>query len=95
MALTKNDIADLVYRRLDLPKSESLKAIEALLEIMKRTLENGEDILISGFGTFVVKDKKERMGRNPRTGETMVLRARRIVRFRPSGILRKRVNRNI
>jgi integration host factor subunit alpha len=76
-ALTKNDIAHSIDTRLDLPKSKSFEVIESLLEIIKRTLENGEDFLISGFGKFSVRDKKERMGRNLHTGEKMLLRARR------------------
>ncbi len=92
MALTKNDIVHSIYKRLDLPKYKSMEAVESLLEIMKRTLAKGEDVLLSGFGKFSVKDKRERMGRNPQTGGKMLLRARRVVRFSPSGILRDRIN---
>jgi integration host factor subunit alpha len=92
MALTKNDIVHSIYTRLDLPKSESVEVLGSLLEIMKRTLANGEDVLISKFGKFSVKEKRERMGRNPETGEKMLLRGRRIVRFTTSGILRDKIN---
>ena len=66
--------------------------IESLLEIIKRTLESGEDILISGFGKFSVKEKSERRGRNPHTGEDMMMDARRIVSFKCSNTLRDRIN---
>ena len=95
MALTKNDIVFSIYTKLELPKYKSMEAAESLLEILKRTLANGEDVLISGFGKFFVKEKRERLGRNPQTGEKMLLRARRIVRFTPSGILRDRINGKI
>ena len=88
MALTKNDIVFSIYTKLDIPKYKSEQAVESLLEIIKRTLENGEDVLISGFGKFSVKEKRARMGRNPQTGEKMLLRGRRIVRFTTSKNLR-------
>ena len=92
MALTKDDIVHAIYTKLDLPKYKSTETVEALLEIMKKSLENGEDVLVSKFGKFSVKEKKERMGRNPKTGEKMLLRARRVVRFTPSGKLKSRIN---
>ena len=92
MALTKNDIVNSVYLKLDLPKKNSIQVVESLLEIIKKTLESGEDILISGFGKFYVKDKRERRGRNPQTAEQMRLRARRVAGFRCSGILRNKIN---
>jgi integration host factor subunit alpha len=92
MAFTKNDMVHAIYTRLDLPKHKSEEVVESLLEIMKRTQTSGEDVLISGFGKFSVKEKRERMGRNPETGKKMLLRARRIVTFTTSGILRGRIN---
>ena len=92
MALTKNDITYSIRTRLGLPKYKSVEIVESLLEIMKRTLANEEEILISGFGKFSVKEKRQRMGRNPKTGEKMLLRSRRIVRFTTSGILRNKIN---
>ena len=92
MALTKNDIVDSVYNRLDLPKKNSIQLVESLLEIIKKTLESGEDVLISGFGKFGVKNKKERTGRNPQTAEQMKLRARQVVTFKCSGVLKDKVN---
>jgi integration host factor subunit alpha len=92
MALTKDDIVNSVYNELDLPKKKSAEVIESLLEIIKKTISNGEEILISGFGKFCVKNKKERRGRNPATGEHLMLRSRRVVTFRCSGVLRDKVN---
>jgi integration host factor subunit alpha len=66
--------------------------IESALEIIKKTLENGEDVLISGFGKFSVKDKRRQRGRNPQTGEDLMLGERRIVRFKCSGSLRDKIN---
>jgi integration host factor subunit alpha len=92
MALTKDDIVDSVYRRLKLPKNKSAEAVESVLEIIKRTLANGEDVMISRFGRFCVRDKKGRRGRNPQTGQEMMLRPMRVVTFKCSGVLRDRVN---
>ena len=92
MALTKANIVDSVHHDLGLPKSESAQAIESLLEIIKGTLTNGEDVLISGFGKFCVKNKNERKGRNPQTGEDMMVGSRRVVTFKWSGVLRDRIN---
>ncbi|MFH1077583.1 MAG: integration host factor subunit alpha [Pseudomonadota bacterium] len=94
MTIKKTDIADKIHEQLDfgLDKKESLKAVETLLEIMKHTLEKGEDLLISGFGRFCVKDKSKRRGRNPATGNDLILRERRVVTFRCSGKLREKVS---
>jgi len=92
MPITKADIINSIYFNLDLQKQESRIIVESLLEIIKHTLESGEDVLVSGFGKFCVKDKKERKGRNPQTASDMKLRARRVVTFKCSGVLRDRVN---
>jgi integration host factor subunit alpha len=92
MALTKTNLIDSVYGKSDLQKQESRIIVESLLEIIKHTLESGEDVLISGFGKFCVKDKKERKGRNPHTAGDMKLRARRVVTFKCSGVLREKMN---
>ena len=92
MALTKKDIVDNILRYPIFERADVLKHVESIMEIMRETLANGEDILISGFGKFCVKEKKERKGRNPATGEAMMLRARRIVTFKPSGNLRQKTN---
>ena len=92
MPLKKANIVDSVHHNLDLPKSKSAQAIESLLKIIKQTLANGEGVLISGFGKFCLKNKKERKGRNPQTGEDMMLGSRRVVTFKCSGVLRDRIN---
>ena len=92
MTLTKAHIADAVAKQNGYPKNQSFEMIETLLEIMKRTLESGEDVLVSGFGKFCVKEKHERRGRNPATGEDMMLEPRRVVTFTCSRKLRDKIN---
>ena len=92
MPLTKAHIVNSIYNQLHIPKNTSIEVVESLLEIIKDTLANGEDVLISGFGKFCVKDKGKRRGRNPQTGKDMRLRARRVVTFRCSRLLRDKVN---
>ncbi|KMY67353.1 DNA-binding protein [Desulfocarbo indianensis] len=92
MALTKENIINTVYEETQLPKSRSRDVVERLLEIIKGTLAQGEDILISGFGKFMVKDKAARRGRNPQTRADLQLRARKVVVFKTSGVLRKQIN---
>ncbi len=92
MTLTRDQIINSVHNHLDLPKNRSAEVVESVLEIMKKTLENGEDVLISGFGKFCVRDKGKRRGRNPQTGEDKMIRARRVVVFKCSGRLRDKIN---
>jgi integration host factor subunit alpha len=92
MTLTKARIVESINEQVGLPKKDAAEAVEILLEIIKRTLETGEDVLISGFGKFCVKDKRARRGRNPATGEDMMLDKRRVVTFKCSSVLRKKVN---
>jgi integration host factor subunit alpha len=94
MTLTKNQIVEKIRKTFQgqYSKKKSIEIIETVLEIMKRSLEDGEDILISGFGKFCVKEKKEREGRNPSTGESMTLDKRRVVTFQCSGTLKKKIN---
>jgi integration host factor subunit alpha len=92
MSLTKEKIINDIYNHVGLSKTQSRLVVERLFDIMKQTLETGEDLLISGFGKFVVKEKAERRGRNPQTTEDLKLRARRVVVFRNSGVLRKKIN---
>jgi len=87
MSLTKANLIDSLYDKSDFQKQKSTSAVEFLLEIIKHTLESGEDVLISGFGKFCVKDKKERKGRNPKTASDMKLRARRVVTFNRTMLL--------
>jgi len=93
MKLTKADIVNSVKDQIGFTRKQSIETVETLLEIIKSTLESGEDILISGFGKFRVRDKTERRGRNPTTGDDMMLRPRRVVTFNCSGKLRERVNK--
>ena len=91
--LTKNDIVNEISHKVGLKKKDSIDIIEKLLEIVKRTLESSEDVLVSGFGKFCVKEKDQRKGRNPATGEPMILKARRVVTFKCSGKLREKIQR--
>jgi integration host factor subunit alpha len=92
VALTKENIINSVYEETQLPKTRAREVVEHLLDIIKSTLESGEDILISGFGKFMVKNKAARRGRNPQTKEDLRLRARKVVVFKTSGVLRKQIN---
>jgi integration host factor subunit alpha len=92
MALTKEKIIDRLYNQVGLSKNQSRRVTETLLEIIKQTLEKGENLLVSGFGKFVVKNKAARRGRNPQTKKDLDLRARKVVVFRTSGALRKKIN---
>jgi len=94
MALTKADIIESVHQQLGFPKKQSNEVVEQLIETIKSTLASGEDVLVSGFGKFCVNDKKERRGRNPATGDSMMLKSRRVVTFKCSGKLRRKVNGN-
>ncbi len=92
MALTKADIIESVNQELGFPLKKSTELVEQLIETIKSTLASGEDVLVSGFGKFCVNEKTERRGRNPATGEEMMLRPRKVVTFKCSGKLRRRVN---
>jgi integration host factor subunit alpha len=95
MALTKAEIIEAVAEGNGFSKKQATDTVETLLEIMKRTLAVGEDVLVSGFGKFCVKEKAERRGRNPATGDAMMLRPRRVVTFKCSGKLRDKINPTI
>ena len=92
MALTKAQIINTIQNHLGLPRKKSTEIVETLLEIIKTTLADGEDVLISGFGKFCVKEKNERKGRKPATGEDMMLAPRKVVTFKCSGKLREKIN---
>ena len=92
MTLTKAQMVESIQNQTGLPRNRSSEIVETLLEIIKSTLASGEDVLVSGFGKFCVNEKKERKGRNPATGEDMMLEARKIVTFKCSGKLRDRIN---
>jgi integration host factor subunit alpha len=95
MALTKSEIVESIYNQLGFPRTQSTEAIEILLEIIKRSLEDGDDVMVSGFGKFCVRDKSQRKGRNPATGQDMMLDKRRVVTFKCSGVLKNRLNGNM
>lgn len=86
--MTKADLVDAIYKRVGFSKKESAKIVEMVFDIIKETLEQGEKIKISGFGNFVVRDKRARIGRNPQTGEEIEISARRVLTFKPSQVLR-------
>lgn len=92
MTLTKSDIVENITQGIGVSRTAGTQDIETLLEIVKATLEQGEDVLVSGFGKFCVKNKKPRRGRNPSTGDDMALPKRKVVIFRCSNILREKIN---
>ena len=93
MALTKKDIVEALQTEIGLTRHKSANIVESLLETIKSTLESGEDVLVSGFGKFCVNEKRERRGRNPATGEDLMLAPRKVVTFKCSGKLRQMINR--
>lgn len=92
MAVTKDDIVARIHE-VGFTKKQAVDLVEGLIEIIKDTLEKGEDVLISGFGKFCIKNKNPRRGRNPATGEDLMLRERRVITFKCSGKLRNKINR--
>jgi integration host factor subunit alpha len=93
MTLTKAQIVEALLAKTIFTKTQSAQVIDTLFELMKQSLQNGEDVLISGFGKFSVNEKHERRGRNPKTGESIPLASRRVVTFKCSGVLRAVMNR--
>jgi len=92
MTLTKAQIIEEIRINNGFSRNKSIETVETLLEIIKQTLASGEDVSVSGFGKFRVKEKTERKGRNPNTGDDMMLAPRKVVTFKCSGKLRERVN---
>ena len=92
MTITKSILIQSVKEKLDVPSTQASEVVEALLKTIKKNLSAGEDVLISGFGKFCVKEKKSRRGRNPHTGGDLILDARRVVTFKSSPTLAKKVN---
>ncbi len=92
MALTKDKLITRLQNHMGMSRQESRQIVNRLFEIMKGTLSQGEDLLISGFGKFSVRQKKARRGRNPQTKENLILAARKVVVFKTSGVLRHRIN---
>lgn len=89
--LTRADIAEAMNRKLGLSRSESLGMVESILGLMSDALASGENVKISGFGTFLLRDKSERIGRNPKTGVEVPITSRRVLTFRASQVLKERV----
>ena len=89
--LTRADLADTINRKLGFSRAESLDLVEAILRHMCGAMSSGENVKISGFGTFVLRDKKERVGRNPKTGVEVPITPRRVMTFRASQLLKERV----
>jgi integration host factor subunit alpha len=92
MTLTKAQIVEIITEQNGFPKNKSGQIVESLLELIKSTLSNGDDVLVSGFGKFCVKEKGQRRGRNPATGDDLMLSARKVVTFKCSGKLRDKLN---
>jgi len=93
MTLTKAGIAQAISQKTNLGKAQSSQLVDSLFEIIRQTLESGEDVLISGFGKWSVKEKQERRGRNPQTGEPLALAPRKVVRFKCPSVLKDKLNR--
>ena len=90
--MTKDDIVERVAEKCEISKKDSMVMVESVFNVLKSTLENGENIKISGFGKFEVKKKHERKGRNPQTGESIIIDARKVLSFKPSTILKESIN---
>ena len=91
--LTRADLAEAINRKLGLSRSESLGMVESILDHMTDALEKGENVKVSGFGTFLLRDKAERIGRNPKTGIEVPITPRRVLTFRASHMLKERIAR--
>jgi integration host factor subunit alpha len=92
MTLVKEDLIESLYNQAEISKQESKALVDNVFELIKKSLESGDDVLLSGFGKFSVKAKAPRRGRNPSTGEDLTLDARRVVMFKCSGVLRDKIN---
>ncbi len=92
MSLTKSELGTSLHQKLGLSKGQAVSILEDVITIIKSTLESGEDVKIAGFGKFEVKQKRPRNGRNPQTGESLTIDGRRVVTFKPSTILRDKIN---
>ena len=90
--MTKADIVETIYEKVGFSRKESADIVDLVFDLMKETLEKGDKIKISGFGNFVVREKRPRKGRNPQTGDEIQITARRVLTFKPSQVLRKALN---
>lgn len=93
--MTKADIVEALYEKVGFSKKEAADLVELVFDTLKNTLSDGTKIKISGFGNFVVREKRSRVGRNPQTGESIEISARRVLTFRPSQVLRTEVNTSL
>jgi len=93
MTLTKSHIADTIFTQTGIPKMRSAELVDTVFEVIRQTLESGEDVLISSFGKFSVQEKRQRRGRNPQTGEPMTIAPRKVVTFKCAGVLRNKINK--
>jgi integration host factor subunit alpha len=93
--LTRADLADAVVRKIGLPRNESQELVELVLSEISVTLSRGENVKLSSFGSFGVRDKGRRIGRNPKTGEEVPITPRRVLIFRPSNIMKDRINNGL
>jgi integration host factor subunit alpha len=90
--MTKADIVETIYEKIGFSRKESAEIVDLVFDLLKETLESGDKVKISGFGNFVVREKRSRKGRNPQTGEEIQISARRVLTFKPSQVLRKALN---
>ena len=90
--MTKADIVERIYEKVGFSKKEATDVVESIFEIIKGHLEKGEKVKISGFGNFVINDKRPRKGRNPQTGEEIIISGRRVLSFKPSPVLKRAIN---
>jgi integration host factor subunit alpha len=93
--MTKADLVETIYEKIGFSRKESAEIVDLVFDLMKETLESGEKIKISGFGNFLVRQKRSRKGRNPQTGKEIQISARRVLTFKPSQVLRKALNISI
>ena len=91
--MTKADIVEKIYEKVGFSKKESAELVEMVFDIIKGTLEKGDKIKLAGFGNFVVKEKADRRGRNPQTGDEIIISARKILTFKPSQVLKASINK--
>jgi len=90
--VTKAELAEAIYEKLPVDKQKAAQIVEDYIELIKEGLDKDSKVMLSGFGSFEVKSKPARRGRNPQTGDTITLRARKVVKFKPSQLLRKAIN---
>jgi len=91
--MTKVDIVNRIYEKLDFPKSEVAKIVDTVFDMIKETLQREDKLVVSGFGNFVIRNKRARRGRNPQTGGSIEITPRRVLTFKPSPVLKASVNR--